>query len=100
MIASIRPFVVLVSNQRGIPTACLPIVLTAFARSGIWSRTVQAYQIANVMHISNLRNVIQERWTYEDAGILDRTHVRFLTLKEIDDMLQNEDYSKREYCGN
>jgi len=55
--------------------------------------------IPNVMHISNLRNVVQGRWTYEDAGILDRTHIRFFTLKEIDDMLQNGDFSKREYAA-
>lgn len=53
--------------------------------------------IPNVMHVSHLKNVVQGRWTYEDAGILDRTHVRFFTLKEIDDMLQKGNLSRRGY---
>ena len=39
--------------------------------------------IPNVAHISNLYNVLGGRWTYEDIGLLDRTHFRFFTRQEI-----------------
>ena len=39
--------------------------------------------IPNVAHISNLHNILCGRWTYEDAGLLDRTHFRFFTKYEI-----------------
>ena len=39
--------------------------------------------IPNVAHISNLYNVLGGRWTYEDMGLLDRTHFRFFTRQEI-----------------
>ena len=39
--------------------------------------------IPNVAHISNLHNVLCGHWTYEDAGLLDRTHLRFFTKSEI-----------------
>lgn len=45
--------------------------------------------IPNVRHISVLAQAIQGHWTYEDAGILDRTHLRFFTRREIDKMLAN-----------
>jgi GT2 family glycosyltransferase/ubiquinone/menaquinone biosynthesis C-methylase UbiE len=43
--------------------------------------------IPNVMHISVITDLLQGNWTYEDAGILDRTHLRFFTKKEIEKMI-------------
>lgn len=48
--------------------------------------------IPNVMHYSNVINLLQGNWTYEDAGLLDRTHLRFYTKKEIIKMFSNQDY--------
>ncbi|HDR6305994.1 TPA: glycosyltransferase [Bacillus cereus] len=48
--------------------------------------------IPNVMHYSLLRHVINGHWTYMDSGLLDRTHVRFFTLQEIEKMLKEADY--------
>lgn len=39
--------------------------------------------IPNMKHYSiMLRLLVHDEWTYTDAGILDRTHLRFFTLKE------------------
>ncbi|HMM20560.1 MAG TPA: glycosyltransferase [Selenomonadales bacterium] len=48
--------------------------------------------IPNVMHFSVIRSLLQGNWRYEDAGILDRTHMRFFTLNEIDFMFKNAGY--------
>lgn len=39
--------------------------------------------VPNVMHFSVIKSLLNGHWTYEDAGILDRTHLRFFTLNEI-----------------
>ncbi|MDO8211372.1 glycosyltransferase [Conexibacter sp. CPCC 206217] len=36
--------------------------------------------------------VVQDRWTYEDSGLLDRTHVHFFTLDEAGAMLKETGY--------
>ncbi len=42
----------------------------------------------NVKYYKVLRRLIfHDEWTYVDAGILDITHIRFFTLKEIDRLL-------------
>lgn len=45
--------------------------------------------IPNVANISNLYNVLRGRWTYEDSGLLDRTHFRFFTKYEIIRMFED-----------
>jgi len=45
--------------------------------------------IPNVRNIALLYNlIIRGRWRYEDSGLLDRTHLRFFTRKEILDMFK------------
>lgn len=39
--------------------------------------------VPNVMHISVFSMMLAGRWQYEDQGILDHTHLRFFTKKEI-----------------
>lgn len=53
--------------------------------------------IPNVMHYSVLRNLLLGFWTYEDAGILDKTHVRFFTYNEIDKLFKSAGFSSIEY---
>ncbi len=43
--------------------------------------------IPNVRHAGVLQNAVRGYWTYQDWGILDRTHLRFFTWREIDHML-------------
>ncbi|WP_340588368.1 class I SAM-dependent methyltransferase [Erythrobacter alti] len=45
--------------------------------------------IPNVRHISLLRDLIfRNRWNYADAGLLDRTHLRFFTKESALELLQ------------
>ncbi|TVX96099.1 glycosyltransferase [Cohnella terricola] len=53
--------------------------------------------IPNVMHYSLLRDVINGNWTYTDAGLLDRTHVRFFTWKEIVLLFDKAGYKNVQY---
>lgn len=43
--------------------------------------------IPNVMNIAVVKNLLNGYWEYEDAGILDRTHLRFFTRKSIEQMM-------------
>lgn len=55
--------------------------------------------IPNVMHYSVIRNLLNGFWTYEDSGILDKTHLRFFTLTEIKNMFKGAGYKYIEYTG-
>lgn len=46
--------------------------------------------IPNVCHIEVVRDYLHGHWRYQDAGILDRTHLRFFTLESIQTMFQSE----------
>ena len=39
--------------------------------------------IPNIMHYSVMLELLKGNFTYEDSGILDRTHIHFFTLQEI-----------------
>jgi 2-polyprenyl-3-methyl-5-hydroxy-6-metoxy-1,4-benzoquinol methylase len=43
--------------------------------------------IPNVRHHSVVRTLLEGNWTYEPAGLLDRTHLRFFTRRDIERML-------------
>lgn len=42
--------------------------------------------IPNVMHFSVLNNLLNGHWKYEESGIMDKTHLRFFTFREIGDL--------------
>ena len=45
--------------------------------------------IPNVREFTNVRNlVLRGRWDYTDAGILDRTHLRFFTRASLDGLFE------------
>ena len=45
--------------------------------------------IPNIMHISVIREIINGSFTYQEAGILDKTHLRFFTLNEMYKMFES-----------
>jgi SAM-dependent methyltransferase len=55
--------------------------------------------IPNIMHVSVMRDLLNGRFRYQDAGILDRTHLRFFTLSEIDSLFAGAGYGPRSYTA-
>lgn len=53
--------------------------------------------IPNIMHISILRSLLNSDWNYADAGILDRTHLRFFTRKTATAMVTGAGYHILQY---
>lgn len=53
--------------------------------------------IPNIMHVSIVKDLLQGNWTYQEAGILDKTHIRFFTLNEINKMFIQAEYLNLEY---
>ena len=45
--------------------------------------------IPNVQFYGVVHELIEGNWTYEKEGILDETHLRFFTLKEIEKLVTN-----------
>jgi 2-polyprenyl-3-methyl-5-hydroxy-6-metoxy-1,4-benzoquinol methylase len=48
--------------------------------------------IPNIMHISVIGDLLNGAFTYQDSGILDRTHLRFFTKGEIFKMFSRAGY--------
>lgn len=44
--------------------------------------------VPNIRHFSVLQMLLRGRWDYEDAGIMDRTHVHFFTKATIIEMIE------------
>lgn len=61
--------------------------------------------IPNIRHYKVLKPLILKgRWEYADLGIMDRTHLRFFTLKTIEAMFQETDFEikkliKKKLCS-
>ena len=49
--------------------------------------------IPNVQFHGVIHNLIEGNWTYEKEGILDETHLRFFTYREIEKLFQKAGYS-------
>ena len=64
-----------------------PARVLTILRDGLASDGVLIASIPNIKHWSVLYPLlVRDRFTYEDCGLLDRTHVHFFTLEEIDAM--------------
>ena len=44
-------------------------------------------------HHSVVRSLLQGNWTYESAGLLDRTHLRFFTRREIEKLFHRAGFA-------
>ena len=71
-----------------------PYVLLARIKSKLSPSGVIVSSIPNVRYYRNLQNLLfKKQWRYEDAGILDRTHLRFFTERSIRDMYASAGYT-------
>jgi 2-polyprenyl-3-methyl-5-hydroxy-6-metoxy-1,4-benzoquinol methylase len=59
-----------------------------------------------VASIPNIRSfpavwqlLFHARWEYQDAGVLDKTHLRFFTKSSIVDMFEREGFALERICG-
>ncbi|HEV3261711.1 MAG TPA: glycosyltransferase, partial [Gemmataceae bacterium] len=52
--------------------------------------------IPNVRHHTVLRGLLEGNWTYEPAGLLDRTHLRFFTRREIEKLFYRAGFTVSE----
>lgn len=55
--------------------------------------------LPNIMHYSIISKLILGAWEYEEAGILDRTHLRFFSLKEINKLAVTTGYKVEDIKG-
>jgi 2-polyprenyl-3-methyl-5-hydroxy-6-metoxy-1,4-benzoquinol methylase len=55
--------------------------------------------VSNIMHISVLLPLLRGEFHYEEAGILDKTHIKFFTLKSIISMLVQCGYAPETYIN-
>ena len=56
--------------------------------------------IPNILHFSAILPILQGSFTYSDAGVLDRTHLRFFTLYNSVKLLEGAGYKIIEYIQN
>jgi SAM-dependent methyltransferase len=59
--------------------------------------------VASIPNIRSFPTIWQlmfhARWEYEDAGILDKTHLRFFTKSSIVNLFEREEYALQSVCG-
>ncbi len=55
--------------------------------------------IPNIGHWTVIRGLLNGEWEYQDEGLLDRTHLRFFTLKSIRAMFEQAGLQIFECCG-
>ena len=77
------------------PVTILIEIRKKLARAGL-----VVSSIPNVRYFDHVRRfLLKKEWTYEDSGILDRTHLRFFTKKSVVEMFQTAGYEVLKICG-
>ena len=70
-----------------------PFTLLLKIKNKLTTNGVIVCSIPNVRFFYTLKDLlVKKQWKYEDAGILDKTHLRFFTQKSIIDMFNSLDY--------
>ena len=60
-----------------------PLAVLKKTRQHLRSNGTVIASIPNVQYIGLVSQLVEGNWTYQDEGILDRTHLRFFTYPEI-----------------
>ena len=61
-------------------------------KSHLSDRGVIITSIPNILHFSAIGQILMGSFAYADSGVLDRTHLRFFTLYDSVNLLQNSGY--------
>src|SRR4029077_4104568 len=70
-----------------------PWAALAFARQLLSETGVVVASIPSIRHFPTLwRLVVRREWRYQDAGTLDRTHLRFFTRQTIEELFLDAGY--------
>ena len=77
-----------------------PELALRYARQLLMPGGVVVASIPNIRSFPTLwRLVFHARWEYQDAGVLDRTHLRFFTESSIVDMFEREGFTLEKVSG-
>jgi 2-polyprenyl-3-methyl-5-hydroxy-6-metoxy-1,4-benzoquinol methylase len=63
------------------------------ARGWLRPEGVLIASVPNVRHHTVVRSLLDGNWTYEPAGLLDQTHLRFFTRRDMDQLFQRAGFS-------
>ena len=64
-----------------------PLAFLRRVRTWLRPDGVLVTSLPNVRHHSVIRGLLSGDWTYEPAGLLDHTHLRFFTRREVEKLL-------------
>lgn len=70
-----------------------PLMVLRMARSKLSDDGVIVVSIPNIGHFKVRLRLLQGKFEYEDWGIMDRTHLRFFTLKTAQEMLRQAGFT-------
>jgi SAM-dependent methyltransferase len=77
-----------------------PLDALLTAKKHLTSNGVVYASIPNFLFFNNIYPMVKNRdWIYEDAGILDRTHIRFFTRKSMIRLFEEAGYRVEEIHG-
>lgn len=70
-----------------------PFAVLAKVKGKVSRRGVIVCSIPNVRYFYTLKGLlVDKQWKYEDHGVLDRTHLRFFTMRSVRDMFLSLGY--------
>ena len=77
-----------------------PELALRYARRLLTPGGVVVASIPNIRSFPTLwRLMFHGSWEYQDAGVLDRTHLRFFTKSSMVDMFEREGFALKKVCG-
>src|SRR5262249_29387460 len=70
-----------------------PLVFLRRLRGWLRPNGTLVASIPNVRHHTVIRSLLAGNWTYEPAGLLDRTHLRFFTRREAEKLFHRAGFA-------
>jgi GT2 family glycosyltransferase/SAM-dependent methyltransferase len=70
-----------------------PLAFLRRARTWLRPGGTMVASVPNVRHHTVVRSLLSGNWTYEPAGLLDRTHLRFFTRRETEKLFHRAGFA-------